>query len=419
MLPPEAPVSDKFLSLKLPMVTPNSAGNWISVGPEGGLINALIMHPTDHNVVYAQTYANPAQIYKSIDGGTTWTLISFIPSYIYAITIDPANPTTIYAASSGYIYKSVDSGLTWNKYRIATDYPYISDIFVCPTNSNIIYLGGYYYNTRYIMVMYKSTNGGLNWTRYEVSPSSYQQGYTYCFAVNPTDNNVLYIGGDRYDGSSYAAALFKSSDGGASWTNIFANGIAGSYVNSLAIDPISPNKIFAGTSNGVYRSSNSGSSWLKNSGSVYSYELAIDPKNTNIIYSGYYQSVYKSTNGGINWTYSSSGLLSTCYTLLVDHTVTSNIYFGSLVGIFKSSNGGINWSAANSGLIAASIIAMGMASSDPRTIYIEFDNNAVFKTTNSGENWTRLTEFLACGNIGAIAVHPTSPGIAYALEGSG
>ncbi len=413
--PPEI---DFYNSLQ--QITNNISGNWVSLGPEGGWIRTLVMDPNDHNILYAQTYNYPAQIFKSIDGGSTWEMVSSITSYINCMVIDPTNSSIFYAGMGGYIYKSVDGGITWNRYRFDYSFwPYIYDISVCPTNSNLVYIGGDYYNQsdKYLMVVYKSTNGGLNWTRYDVSPASYDRAYTYCFAVNPKNPNELYIGGESYEGSSWHGEFFKSNDGGNNWIDIYV-GISG-YVNAIVIDPTSPNKVYAGTSSGIYRSNDSGLNWTKNNGWAYSYELAINPQNTNIIYSGYYDGIYKSIDGGKNWTYHRNGLNGTCYSLLVDHTAGENIFYGSVIGVFKSSNSGVAWSAANSGLIASSITTMGMAPSDPKTIYIEFDNNAVFKTTNYGDNWIRLPEFLACGNIGAIAVDPISPDIAYALEGSG
>jgi len=396
----------------------SSTGSWISLGPEGGWIGTLLMHPTDHNILYALTYNSyPTQFFKSINGGGTWNCVSSIPDYIYSAAIDPNNPSVFYAACGMYMYKSIDSGLTWSRNQIATVWPYISNISVCPTNSNIIYAAGYYSDTKSIMVVYKTINGGNDWTSFVVSPPGDQAGWANCFAVSPADPNVLYIGGERYDGYTYAGGLFKSTDGGANWSDIYT-GISG-YLYAIAIDPTAQNKIYIGTSSGVYRSSDSGTNWTMNNGWLYCYELAIDPRNSKILYSGCSGQIFKSTDGGMNWTSYQGGLKGMCYSLLVDHAASNTIYYGSSVGIFKSSNSGVSWSETNTGLITSSITSMAVVPSDPKTLYIEFANNAIFKTTDSGAHWNRLSEFLACGNIGALAVNSTSPNITYALEGSG
>ncbi|MDZ7341732.1 MAG: hypothetical protein ONB27_10295 [candidate division KSB1 bacterium] len=401
-----------------PALDKANAAIWISLGPEGGWIGNILMHPTDHNVLWAHTANSyPTQFFKSTNNGTTWSYSGSVNDYVYASTNDPTDPAILYAATGNYVYKSQDGGATWTRYQRDTRWSYIARIYVCPTNHNLIYAAGYYYSDRSYIAFYKSTNGGQSWTVTEVSPFSYQNGYGYCFAADPKDPNVLYIGGETYDGSLWNQILLKSTDGGTTWSNI--TGAIYSYAYAIAVDPNNTNKIYVGTSNGVYRSRDAGSNWEKSSGYVYAYELAIDPKKTDIIYAGGYEYLFKSTDAGETWTMYSNGLVGDCTCLLVDHTSTDNLFYGSIVGVFKSSNGGVAWATANSGIIASSITAMAAAPSDPRILYIEFDGNAVYKTTDSGNNWTRLQEFLSCGNIGAIAVHPTSPNIAYALEGAG
>lgn len=399
-------------------LTKHETGSWVSLGPEGGWIGNLLMHPSDHNTLYAQTdNSYPTQFFRSTDGGATWTILGRITDNIFTSAIDPNNPKILYAASGNYIYKSLDGGATWNQYQKDTKWSFTSDIYVCPTNSNLVYAAGHCYTNKSYIVLHKSTNGGLNWTAADVSPSSYQNGYCYSLAVNPANPNILYIGGYAYDGSVWNGLLFKSSDGGATWSNIFSS-IEG-YIYTISIDPTATNKVYVGTYAGVYRSSDSGASWQKNSAYVYAYKLAIDPKNTKIIYAGAYKSIYKSTDSGINWTNYQSGLFGDCICLIVDHTNPNNLFYGSNVGVFKSSNSGVAWSAANTGLLVSTITTMEIAPSDPKILFIEFAGNAIFKTTDSGNRWTRLNEFLACGNIGAIAVPSTSAEIVFALEGSG
>ncbi len=417
---PDSPLPEMFLQNEQSALSGQSAGNWIGLGPEGGWIETLVMDPTNHNILYAQCYGLPTQIYRSDNGGASWQLHSSIPNaYITTISIDPNNPLILYAAYSRYLFKSEDGGLNWNRLQITpSESPNIVDIFVCPTNSNFIYVGGHYFQADTVKyVVYRSPDGGLNWSKAIASPSGYYRCYALCFTVNPKNPDELYIGGYHFDGYSYSGLLLRSLDGGVNWTNIYA-GISG-YVYAIAIDPLSPNKIYAGTYQGIYRSSNSGATWSKNSGYAYCYELSIDPVNTNILYAGYDSGIFRSANGGVNWSYYSSGLEGTCYALIVDHTTTSNIFYGSIVGVYRSQNSGMNWLATNSGLIANRIPAISISPSDPKTLYIEVDDNAVFKTTDFGDNWIELPDFLACGNINAIAVDPTSSNIAYALEGSG
>jgi photosystem II stability/assembly factor-like uncharacterized protein len=396
-----------------------STGGWVSLGPEGGYINVLLMHPTDHNILYAQTYGNPAKIFKSTNGGKNWELISRLPIEIYSFALDPNNPSIMYGAYGYRIYKSSDGGSNWTDYQIDTNWLYEPYIQINPNNSQVIYIGGCTYaDNKMTMIVYKSINGGMNWSSFEVRPINYNNGYAYCFTLNRSNPEVLYISGFYYDEyGNYYSALFKSTDGGVSWIDK-SNGLE-QPIYDIKIDPNNSEKIYACNYNNIYRSIDGGSNWQKNNDRAYAYKLAIDPQNTNVIYAGYNSNIFKSTDGGVNWSYYTYELKGQCQSLLIDPINSNNLYYSSPVGAFRSVNGGVYWSAENSGIVASTISSMALAPSDPQKIYIEFYYNAVFKSFNSGNSWNQLPEFTSCGYIGALAVNYTSPDIAFALEESG
>ena len=91
----------------------------------------------------------------------------------------------------------------------------------------------------------------------------------------------------------------------AGWTSI---GPYGGNVTSLAIDPVTPTTLYAGTGSGVFKSTNGGASWVAASSGMISTsvsKLAIDPMTPTTLYAGANGNfVYKSTNGGVSWTMS-------------------------------------------------------------------------------------------------------------------
>jgi photosystem II stability/assembly factor-like uncharacterized protein len=94
---------------------PVSAGPnfWTSLGPDGGQISSVVIHPQDSDTLYAATNAG---IFKSTDGTTTWSpansgLSTFL---VRRPVIDPQTPNTLYAATDGGIYRSTDAGASWN-----------------------------------------------------------------------------------------------------------------------------------------------------------------------------------------------------------------------------------------------------------------------------------------------------------------
>jgi photosystem II stability/assembly factor-like uncharacterized protein len=401
----------------------SALGSWESLGPEGGWIENIVIDPINHDILYAQTYTYPCQIYKSVNGGNSWTQMSSISDYISSMAIDPNDPQILFVASGSYIYKSVNGGLNWQSSRISTEfYPYLTDIYISPANSNLVICGGHEWRYEgYVsfssMSLYKSIDGGVTWTRYQASPENTLRYYAYAMVVNNDNTDEIFIGGYYYDGYMYLPKLLRSTDGGINW--IDKTGTIEGYIYSLALDQTNPDKIYAGSYRGIFRSSNKGDSWLKNEGYAYAYNLAIDPVNTSIIYAGYGPNFFKSTDSGVHWTGNNSGVYGDCFSLLADHTVSGTLYFGTIAGIFKSTDQGDNWTEKNTGILAARVPAIGIAPSDPSIIYLEFNNNAIFKTEDSGNEWTRLPVFSACGNINSLSVDPRSPNIVYAFEGAG
>lgn len=171
-------------------------------------------------------------------------------------------------------------------------------------NNNSVYwsCGDYYTGSIYVMAASKTIDAGVTWIRYSLSSGS---GDTYCVALDPSNSNIVYAGG--YESS--APAIYKTTNAGSSWSKLTATGLSG-YVYDLAIDPISTNTLYAGTGSGVYKSTNSGVNWSSTgfSGSRTN-ALIIDPDDNSVIYAGTYTNgVYRSTNSGGSWTQMNDGL---------------------------------------------------------------------------------------------------------------
>jgi len=381
---------------------------------EGGKVGKLLMHPIE-NIIYAFVPGSDyTQIYSSDNGAEQWSYVGSFPDNFNDATIDPNNPSVFYAAKDSCIYKSTDSGQTWAKSQMTSNSFWTSNIHVCPSNSDIIYVGGTFMsNDCWAMAICKSMDGGISWNLNFGSPFvSNEYCETEYFKVDPKEPNIFYIGG--FDYMMNSAALFKSKDGGINWKRV--NIGFGDIIWSISIDPDSTNKIYFGTSGGVYKSNSGGTNCIRSNIRFSSYQLEINPQNTNVIYSAARDVIYKSDDGGIFWRSYSMGSDQVCYSLLIDPNSPENIYWGSPVGVFKSSNGGKDWATKNSGFYSSSITCIGISPSEPNIIYAEYDNLAVFKSTDFGDNWLRLPNFLACGNVSVITIDPSSSDIAYALQ---
>ena len=109
-------------------VAPVQGGSWTPLGPTGSYVRVVRIDPTNPNTVYAGLVFNDGHqvggVFKSPDGGMTWNdANNGLPpnSGIYALTIDPTNPSTLYVGIDNYgwqgggMYKSTDGGASWTQ----------------------------------------------------------------------------------------------------------------------------------------------------------------------------------------------------------------------------------------------------------------------------------------------------------------
>jgi photosystem II stability/assembly factor-like uncharacterized protein len=141
---------------------------------------------------------------------------------------------------------------------------------------------------------------------------------------------------------STPSQLIKSTDGGLSWNPV---GLTGVGVLTLAIDPLTPTTLYAGTNSGVYKSTDGGSSWNTSGGLVGRVSsLAIDPLTPTTLYAGALDAIQKSTNGGASWSATALTGVGDVLSLALDPLTPATLYAGtSYGGVLKTTNSGVNW----------------------------------------------------------------------------
>ena len=190
----------------------------------------------------------------------------------YAIAVSPSNPQVIYF-SGGYgngdytnLFRSNDAGNTWS--LVTSLGVFIRSIVIDPYSSNTVYLG-----TQGLSLQ-RSIDGGSTFN----SSSTGLQTSAYPIVIDPLDSNILYTGG----------LLSKSTDWGQTWS-LKTMGI-NMGVEVLAIDPMTPENIYCSDYYWVYKSTNGGNSWSVVTTGITNlsgdYALAVDYINPQIVYLG-------------------------------------------------------------------------------------------------------------------------------------
>jgi photosystem II stability/assembly factor-like uncharacterized protein len=208
--------------------------------------------------------------------------------------------------------------------------------------------------------------------------------------------------------------LFLSTNSGTRWTAV-NSGLANTEITALAV---SGTNLFAGTfGGGVFRTTNNGTSWTEaNAGLTEDdvYCLAVSGANL-FAGTGFWGrgGVFLSTNDGTSWTDVSSGLPSTAdvNSLAVSGT---NLYAATRGGgVFLSTNNGTTWTAVSEGLPRTSYDTTHYASvqcfaSSGQALFAGIDGSGVFLSTNSGTSWTAVNAGLANMNVLALTVSGTN-----------
>jgi len=171
---------------------------------------------------------------------------------------------------------------------------------VSPHSSDIVFATGNVYDAAYFLGVSHTSDGGTTW-EHDTLPAG-SRGWAVAF--DPIDPNRVYVGGD----SAYSySALLITTDLGATWT-MSHTGLSGT-VNALVTVPDNGQFVYAGTNNGVFKSTDAGATWSATTLTWQVRTLVIDPDHTENLYAGTYgYGVYASTDAGSTWATMNVGL---------------------------------------------------------------------------------------------------------------
>src|SRR5215831_7420598 len=384
--------------------------HWSRSGPEGGQIRCLALDQHDPGIIYA---VGSSGIFKSTNAGESWSQM-LANGELEFVAIAASTPTTVYAAGRG-VYKSTDGGSSWSPMNNGIQELYLpiwlSALAIDPTNAHVVYiagkdlspgLGGY-------QAIYKSTDGGVSWsiTKHSSDPNAVH----HVLAVDPTNPNVIYAAG----GIGASGTAWKSVDGGRSW-DIYYLGYDSSYiVRDLAFDPHDMNTLYAANGRGVFKSIDAGVNWsvVNDQLPFAANSVKVDENSPNTLYaSTQYGGIFKSMNGG-SWNAINDGLSSiNVNTLALSYQETTVLYSGTDAGVFKTTSSGDLWKGNNTGLYSVNIYPLTLDPANSANVYAEAsyqgeDLGITYKSSDHGGSWTGSDFY-------PLAFDPHSSNVIYA-----
>jgi photosystem II stability/assembly factor-like uncharacterized protein len=369
-----------FRSLRLKVV--GEAGDeWDPLGKSTPTVNQIAIDPADSSRVFVST-RNIDAVFETTNGGDSWRATSInnnLNSSASFLRISPSS--TAWAGGGAGTYRFERASDRW-------DLRHSSVSAIDFDEAGAIYLGA----------GLRSGDDGETWTSLGSSCGSSSLSV---FRSNP---NVIY-------GTGWGTC--RTDDGGASWADVSNLTGAGTDIRVNQEDPFDVVK-----ANGfVYRTRDGGRNWathtLPFSATCLERSLAIP----SLVLAGTTQGLFKSSDHGQSWReLRVKGLSPYVSAVALDEANPDNYYVGTDLGVFHSLDGGLTWTLQNTGLIRRTLSAVALSRSSPSDVLL-FAAEGAYVSRTSGDAWTPSREGLTASTPRRMIISPSDPNLFYLSDG--
>ena len=346
------------------------------------VLDQLMVDQNDSRIIYTSghRHKSPGGFFKSSDGGATWKEAKELKNEsIHSMTQSKAEPKTILAGTLNGVWRSDDQGDSWEKIKSDTMPINIDSMAVDPRKTSTMYAGTWWRaykstdsgkswrlikngmiddsdvfainisprNPEHIIAsacsgIYESLNGGEKWVKIQGIPS--QSRRTRDILQHPTVAGTVY--------AATTEGFWMSTNGGKNWIMTTQRELE---INSIAVHPDEPNRVYIGTNNyGVMVSNDGGKNFSQTNEqftSRFTYSVTPDIEKPNRLYATTHNTatgggfVFSSNDGGKTWAQAKNLDISRIspYAVIQDRTNPNTLYLGTNIGIFTSIDRGINW----------------------------------------------------------------------------
>src|SRR6266550_4259883 len=361
--------------------------DWRATGPPGGDVRSLVVDPKDPSRFYFGTL--DGQIYTSTDSARTWRLLynfNIARLFVDHILVDPRDSNTLYVGAhrhkeAGGFFRSTDGGRKWHESKELRNEA-IHSLAQSEFNPDVLIAGTF-------NGIFRSNDSGASWTQL---PTYSTPGLVHVesLAIDPRGTDTIYAG------TWYLP--YKTTDGGKTWFSIKNGIIDDSDIFAIDIDPRDRNHIIASACSGIYETRNAGNNWKKVQGipsqSRRTRAILQHPTIPGVVFAGTTEGFWRSEKGGDadSWMVTTSRQLE-INSIAVHPSHPQTVYIGTNnYGVMVSNDGGKTFLPTNSGYSGRFANSILSDREIPNRIYATTINTTTgggffFTSDDSGQTW--------------------------------
>ncbi len=393
------------------------AASWFPFGPDGGDARSLAVDPNDHTHIYLGTATG--WVYESRTEGQDWKRLARVGKrddlVLDSIVVDHADPKHLIVGAwdvarpdSGGLFVSKDGGVTWSSPATMEGQSVLA-LAEAPSDAKIWIAGT-------LTGVQRSEDNGEHWKM--ISPPENKEIHEVeSIAIDPVNPQIIYAGTWHLP--------WKTSDGGASWNNIKEGVIDDSDVFSIIVDPSHPATVYASACSGIYKSDNAGVRFQKVEGIPSTARrtrvLMQDPKNRDTVFAGTTEGLWRTGDAGKIWI-RMTGPEVIVNDVFIDPSDSKKLLVATdRGGVLASDDGGTSFHPSNKGFSARHLSSFIADSQHPATVYVGALNDkqwgGVFQSDNGGLSWMQQSSGL--GGSDVFSLGQASDGTILAGTGHG
>jgi len=382
------------------------SGKWHYLIGSSDYAYDIEIDPEDSNIIYAtyspKIFENHSSIWRYSryqEENFGWSEILRIEDSkgITSIEFDDSNPNNIYAGvigEEGKIYVSNDKGEAWD--RLNEDFFFSTihsqnQLVIDPIEEDTVYAAPWGAG------LFKTQDGGGTWTELENTPTL----SIASVAVHPSNPDTVYAAGRAQP------ILYKSENGGETWEDVFDAGPQYSRLFKIKLDPSNPSTIYVSAFKhnavlgSLFKISNGEPTDITDTIPRAIVDIEVDPTDSETIYVSLHgESVYKTTDGGASWQNLDSMPVVGTFDVEIDPSDADVLYAASIMG-----------RRCPEELLDPNFF--------PPVSPEDIGNHGVYKSVDGGSSWDNINQGIISSPCRALALHPADPNVIYAAGAGG